>query len=565
MCHITVHLFKTISIQNMSKTQIKIFLLPILIFISLPFSIAQNEKLIPPDKPKLIVNIVVSQFRHDYISRYWDKFDDNGLKKLVNRGTYCKNTSYNYLINDKGVGTATLVTGTTPSNHGIVGSSWYNDLQGKVISCIHDENAHSVGGPFENGLYSPHQLFTTSYTDELNLSNNFRSKVIGLSLEPTQAIISASHTATSAYWFDYENGNFVSSTYFMDSLPVWVRGFNEKQLPETYMEKTWETILPIEQYTESLADENPYEEGLKNQRVFPYEMKKIAKIYKKKERYQILNSVPYGDNLIKDFAIQTIVNEELGVDEYTDVLYINFTALEQIGRLYGPLSIEVEDAVLRLDREIAHFLSFLDSSVGIQNTLILFTAEHGLPYQPEYLSAHKIPSGYFNSTSAISLLTSYLNNLYGKGDWIKHYQAQQIYLNRALIESADLNLSEVQENVANLMLQFHGVQNTITSTALTNTSYSEGIFRKIQNGYNQKRSGDIIIHLTDGFVEKQGKEIVSMGTDTRVPLIWYGWKIGKKTIIQPVDLIDIAPTISVLLEISYPNSSSGVPIEDIIQ
>jgi predicted AlkP superfamily pyrophosphatase or phosphodiesterase len=462
----------------MLKFRIIIFLIPIFLFISSPFASAQNEKLIPPEKPKLIVNIIVSQFRHDYISRYWDKFDDNGLKKLVNRGTYCKNTSYNYLINDKGVSTATIVTGTNPSNHGIVGSSWYNDLSGKTITSIHDESAKSVGGPFENGLYSPQQLFSTSFTDELNLSNNFKSKIIGVSLDPVPAILSASHTATSAYWFDFKYGNFVSSSYYMDSLPTWVSGFNEKQLAETYMEKIWETVLPIEQYTESLADDNPYEDGLKNQTVFPYEMKKMAKAFKKKEKYQLLNSVPFGDNLLKDFAIQTIVNENLGEDNYTDVLYINFTALEQIGRLYGPLSVEVEDAVLRLDREIAHFLSFLESSVGMQNTLVLFTAEHGLPYRPEYLSAHKIPSGYFNSTSAISLLTSYLNNLYGKGDWIKHYQAQQIYLNRELIESADLNLGEVQESVANLMLQFHGVQNTITSTALLNTSYSEGIFRK---------------------------------------------------------------------------------------
>ncbi len=549
----------------MFKIRIILFLLPIAIFLPLQSMQAQNEKLIPPDKPKLIVNIVISQFRHDYISRYWDKFSENGLKKLVNRGTYCKNTSYNYLINDKGVGMATIITGTNPSGHGIVGESWYNDLKGKVISCIHDEDAQSVGGPYDNGQYSPKQLFCTSFTDELNLSNNFRSKVIGVSLEPTPAILSASHTAISAYWFDYENGNFVTSSYYIDTLPVWIKSFNEKHLPETYMEKTWETILPIEQYTESLADENPFEEGLKNQAVFPYEMKKMAKIYKKKEKYKILNSVPFGDNLLKDFAIQAIVNEDLGGDNYTDVLFISFTALEQIGNLYGPLSIEVEDAVLRLDREIEHFLNFLESSVGVKNTLVLLTAEHGLSYRPEYLSTHKIPSGYFNSTSAISLLTSYLNNLYGKGDWIKHYQAQQIYLNRALIESAELNLGEVQDNVANLMLQFYGVQNTITSTALTKTSYSEGIFRKIQNGYNQKRSGDVIVHLTNGFIEKQGKEIVSMGTDTRIPLIWYGWKIGKKTILQPVDLTDIAPTMSVLLEISYPNSSSGIPIEGVIQ
>ena len=525
----------------------------------------QTKKMLAPDKPKLIVNITVSQFRHDYISRFWDKLDDAGMKRLVNRGTYCKNTSYNFLNNDKGVGIATVVTGTTPSNHGIVGSSWYNDLMGSVIKSIHDETANSVGGPYDNGKYSPKQLFCTSFTDELNLSNQFKSKVIGISLEPTTAILSASHTASAAYWFDKEGGNFVSSSYYMDSLPAWVNNFNEKKLPDTYMEKTWETLYPIESYTESLADDNPYEEGYRKSVVFPYEMKKLEKTVKKKERYQLLNSVPFGDNLVKDFAIQAIVDEHLGGDKFTDVLFLNFTALEQIGHHFGPLSVEIEDAVLRLDKEIAHFLQFIEEAIGIENTLIIFTAEHGLPYRAEYLSAHKIPAGYFNSTSAISLLSSYMNNLYGKGDWIKHYQAQQIYLNRTLIESAELSLSDVQENVASLMLQFHGVQNTLTSTALTNTAYNEGVFRKIQNGYNQKRSGDIIIHLTNGFTEKQGRDVVTVGTDTRVPLIWYGWKIGRKNIIQPVDLTDIAPTLSILLDISYPNSSTGKPIEEIIQ
>jgi hypothetical protein len=343
-----------------------------------------------------------------------------------------------------------------------------------------------------------------------------------------------------------------------------VNDFNAKRFPDTYMQETWTPILPISQYTESLPDDNKYEEGYKNSVVFPYVLQDICKIYKKREEYSILNATPFGDNLVKDFAIQAIVNENLGADNNTDVLFLNFTSLEQIGNMFGPLSVEVEDAVLRLDKELAHFLSFLDGSVGMENTLILFTSEHGIAYKPEYLEAHKIPSGYFNSASAIGLLSSYLNNIYGKGDWIKEYHAQQIYLNRSLIESAKLSLSSVEENVANLMLQFQGVQNTITSSALTSTSYVDGVFSKFQNGFNQKRSGDVIINLTNGYMEKEGKNLVSFGNDSRVPLIWYGWKIGRKSITNPVDLTDIAPTLSVLLEISYPNSASGVPIGEII-
>lgn len=529
------------------------------------FTFGQTAKKIPSDKPKLVVGIVVSQFRHDYFSRYWDKFTDDGFKRLVSRGTYCKNAGYNFRVSDKGVGIATIVTGANPSGHGIVGESWYSDLKGTIVPAIYDDQVNTVGGPYEAGKCSPHQLIGSTFSDELNLSNKFSSKVIGISLEPSSAVLSGGHTAHSAYWLDVQNGNFISSSYYMDSLPGWVNTFNEKEIPDTYMEQTWSTIYPIENYTESMEDENPYEDGLHKSTIFPYEMDDVAKLFRKKEKYSLMNVTPFGDNLVKDFAIQTIVNEELGTDNNTDVLLINFTSLEQIGNLFGPLSIEVQDAVLRLDRELAHFLNFIDDAVGIENTLVYFTAEHGLAHRPEYLTDNKIPSGYFSSTSAVSLLNIYLNNIYGKADWIKQYHGLQVYLDRSLIESSELSLTEVQENAAGLLLQFHGVQNTLTANSLINTQYIDGDFRKIQNGYNQKRSGDVIINLKKGYIEKNGKSIISYGSDTRLPLIWYGWKIKRKTIIRPINLVDIAPTISVLLETSYPNNASGEPIEEIIQ
>ncbi|MBN1118846.1 MAG: alkaline phosphatase family protein [Bacteroidales bacterium] len=540
-----------------------VFIISALLVVQL--SNAQNSKLLAPENPRLIICLTVSQFRSDYISRYWDKFEDDGFKRLANRGINCKNASYSNLLNDKGVGNATISTGTNPSGHGIVGSSWYDDLRGKIIPSVYDESVSTVGGPFEAGQCSPRQLFSTTFSDELKLSNTFKSKVISISLEPVSSVLSGGHTADAAYWFDIQNGNFISSSYYMDSLAPWVNDFNLKKIPSTYLERIWEPIHPLSEYTESLPDNNKFEEGYKSGSTFPYEVKDLIKAYKRKEEFAVLNTIPFGDNLVKDFAIQAIVNEELGKDFVTDVLFVNFTSLEQIGNLFGPLSVEVEDAVLRLDRELAHFLDFIDSEIGIENTLVIFTAEHGLNHRPEYLEANKIPSGYFNSSSAISLLTIYLNNIYGKGDWIKQYNSQQIYLNRTLIESADLKLSDFQDNVANLMLQFTGVQNTITSTALLNNYYIEGVFRKIQNGYNQKRSGDVILHLNNGYLEKQGKTIISMGSDTRVPLFWYGWKTGKKDIFRPVDITDIAPTISVLLDISYPNSSTGTPIEEVIR
>lgn len=529
---------------------------------------AQGTAIIPSEKPKLIIGIEISQFRYDFIPRYWDKLGDNGFKKLINRGSYCENTSYDYLFSDVGVGSATIATGTNPSMHGIVASSWYNNLRDEIIDYVYDQNMNTIGGEYEAGQYSPYNLMTTTWADEVKIASNFKSKVIGVSLDPAPAIFSAGHTADAAFWFDSKNGTWISSSFYLDSLPQWVNDFNEKGFADTYLENEWTTLLPMSEYTASLLDNNEYEKGMFGHKVFPYVIKDLSKKFKKKEKYEVLRYTPYGNNFTKDFAISAIVNEELGQDEYTDVLTLSFTVNERIGNLYGPLSVEVEDLVLRLDQELAHLMDFVDKTLGKENVLIYLTAEHGVVHIPEYLKDNKIPAGYFNASSAISLLSSYMNNIYGKGDWIKQYHGQQIYLNRTLIEDANMNLADVQTNVANLMLQFSGVANTVTATTLQNTSFTEGIFKTMQNGYNQKRSGDVLIHLKAGWAENpdlNGGFATAYGHDHRVPLIWYGWKIGRNSIKRPVDLTDIAPTISTLLEISYPNSASGKPILEIVE
>jgi len=531
-------------------------------------SFSQEPTIIPSEKPKLIVGIVINQFRYDYIPRFWDKFSEDGFKKLINRGSYCENTSFNYLFSDIGVGSASISTGTNPSQHGIIASSWYNNLRDEITSYIYDDKAVTVGGGFADGLFSPRQLMTTTYGDEIKLANNFKSKIIGVSLEPAPAIFSTGHTADCAYWFDVKNGTWISSSFYIDSLPDWVNEFNEKELADTYLEQEWTTLLPMNDYSASLLDNNDYEQGMFGHKLFPYVLKDLSKKFKKQDKYQVLLYTPFGNNLTKDFAISTIMNEKLGQDEYTDVLTISFTASERVGNLYGPLSVEVEDLVLRLDQEIAHLLEFIDKNLGKENVLIYVTAEHGVVHVPEYLEDNKIPAGYFNGGSAISLLKSYMNNIYGKGNWVKQYHGQQIYLNRTLIEDAKLELSAVQNDVANLMLQFSGVANTMISTTLQSTSFSQGIFATMQNGYNQKRSGDVLLNFKAGWAEKPISNNgigTAYGHDRRVPLIWYGWKIGRNSIRRPVDITDIAPTISTLLEISYPNSASGTPILEIIE
>ena len=529
---------------------------------------SQNHKNLPSEKPKLIVTIVIDQFRYDYIYKFWDKLDENGLKKMVQEGSFCRNAQYNYLLNETSVGHATISTGAYPSHHGIISNNWYVSLKDEVINCVADEQQRTVGGSYEAGRASPSQLLASTLGDELKLSNNFKSKVAGIALDKSAAILSAGHTADYAYWYDDVSGNWVSSTYYMDSLPVWVEEFNAKKLIDTYLDRTWEPLYPLGSYTESWGDTSALEKGLKGRSCFPYDLDALSTVRRGERDYSLLRSTPWGNVYTKDFAIACIVNDSLGYDEYTDMLTIGFSANENIGKLFGSNSVEMQDVVLRLDKEIAHLLAFLDDYVGEENTLLILTADHGLTYNPEYLTRHRIPAGEFAYMSAISLLGSYMNIVYGKGNWIKHYYAQQLYLNRELIEDSEIPLQEVQDRVAQFLVQFEGVSNATTAYTLMTTSFTEGIFRKIQNGFHQKRSGDVIISLAPGWTEKaddRSSYHSSYIADNHVPLIWYGWKIRRSTISRPVNMIDIVPTLSYFLDISRPNASQGEIILELVE
>jgi hypothetical protein len=540
-----------------------------LFLLFLPLSlVCQESRIIPPEKPKLVIGIVIDQMRYDYIFRYWSKFGDNGFHRLLNEGTFCKNAQFNYLFTQSSVGYATIATGAMPSSHGIISEEWYQRLKKEKIQCIADDAVKAVGGSYEQGAYSPRNLLASTIADEIKLNSALRSKVFGVSMKAEAAILLSGHTADAAYWYDPKTGTWMTSTYYLDSLPAWVNDFNLKNLQDIYLDKEWNTLLPLEEYTESLPDESGYETGLGNRKTFPYDLASISKVKKKERDYSILASTPFGNTFTKDFAIQLIVNEALGKDEYTDYLALNFSSTEKIGLNFGPGSVEIEDTYLRLDQELGHFLEFIDKEIGKKNVLIFLTSNHGVSLNPGYLENLGIPGGFFNLKGSMSLLASYLNAVYGNGEWIDGYTDQQIFLNRELIEDSRLSLEEFQNRVARFMVQFTGVANAITSSTLETTNFTEGIFFKIQNGFNQKRSGDIIINFEPGWVIKNGNATGNNSSyryDSHVPLIWYGWRIRRVTILTPVDMTSVAPTIAFMLNISFPSGASGQPIQDIVE
>jgi predicted AlkP superfamily pyrophosphatase or phosphodiesterase len=538
-------------------------------FIFLSFSIiaglsyGQQDLKIPPEKPKLVVGIIVEQMRYDYIYKFWDKFGEGGFKRLINEGTNCKNANYDYQFTQNSVGHATIATGTTPSYHGIVSEEWYQRLKDKITNCVADEKEKGIGGTPDAGHMSPRQLLTTTIGDEIRLANYNKSKVVGISLNGNAAILSTGQTANAAYWFDGESGNWTTSSYYMQDLPAWVKEFNDKKLADIYMTQSWNPKLPFSEYFQRcLADDNKYETGIQGRKVFPYNLVEMGG-GKNKKKYGLLKSMPFGNTFTKDFAISEIIKDSLGRDNYTDLLMVSFAATESIGQNFGSESIEVMDAFIRLDEDLAHFLNFLDQELGKQNVLVFLTSDHGVAQNPDYLADKGISVGYFSQNSALGLLRSYMNAVYGKGEWIKNYYAQQIYLNRDLIENSKLNLADVQQKVASFMIQFTGVANTITATTLQTAYFSDGIFSKMQKSFSQKRSGDVLINLDPGWVEKSGTTAThnsSYSYDTHVPLIWYGWKVRRADIFDPVNMIDIAPSISYFLNITSPNATMGKPI-----
>lgn len=536
----------------MAKTNIYLLLFIFLLFIVPPRSKAQKKKAIETKAPKLIVGIVVEGMRYDYLYRWQKNFEANGFKQLIKKGAVCENATYNYLLTQTSPGMATIVSGCEPSLHGIIADKWYKRINNKIVEATYDPKIHDLNNPKSGFSYSPHSLQTSTFSDELKLFNHNQTKAASVSFEPETAVIGGGHKANFAYWFDEKTGNFTSSSYYSEALPEWVNEFNSKKLPALYLKNEWFPLLSAEQY-ESDKPEN-------DEKIKPF-----ANNFKKttSKAYARLKASPYSISLTKDFAIAEILHDSLGKSAVCDYINICFTATSEVSKQYGSNSKELEDIYLRLDREIAHLLQFLDSYLGKEQVLIFLSSTNGSAYSPKALEKQKIPSGEFDGTRATMLLQTYLNVIYGKGKWLRAYLNKQIYLNRNLIEDSLLNLNEIQERSARFLTQFTGVANAVTANTLEKTFFQKGIFSYIQNSFNQNRSGDILINLNPGWIEKSKEKTQANSAynyDTHVPLIWYGWKIKESKISRKINLTDIAPTISYLLKIPVANGSTGKAI-----
>ena len=417
-----------------------------------------------------------------------------------------------------------------------------------------------------SGKMSPKNLVTTTIGDELKLASNFKSKVIAVALKDRGSILPAGHSADAAYWHDPYTNNFITSTYYMKSLPEWVTEFNKRKLPDSLLSKPWNTLLPISNYTESSDDNTPYE-GLfygEKSPVFPHNLPMI-----KDSDMELIRKIPMGNTLTELFVEDIITKEKMGKGNETDLLAISFTSTDYVGHMFGINAIELEDTYLRLDKDIADLLRFLDAKIGKNDYQVFLTGDHAAVNNPKYSEDHNLKGDFFEARPMGDSLKKYLNGIYGVGDYVMNVTASNIYLNREVIEQKNINLGEIQEKCQRFVLGFEGVAYAMTASELQNGSQRTGIASFIQNGYNQKRSADVLIQLQPGWINWATKTGTTHGSayryDTHVPLIFYGKNIAEGRSHEQVSISDIAPTICTFLNIEFPSGTTGKPLQEVLK
>jgi predicted AlkP superfamily pyrophosphatase or phosphodiesterase len=515
--------------------------------------------------PKLIVGIVVDQMCYDYLYRFDHNFSKDGFRRFLNKGVNCKTTTYNYVPTYTGPGHASIYTGTTPSNHGIVANDWYDRTSNNSIYCVQDNSVQSVGSSSKYGKASPHLLETMTVTDQLKLTYP-KSKVISMSIKDRGAILPGGHLSNGTYWFDFQNGTFITSTYYATTLPGWVEAFNRLHPAKSYL-KDWNLMLPLNRYSRNV-DNSPYERVLpgKIAAVFPYTKEEIGE-----ENYSQFTLTPFANTMLTDFALDALTHEGLGKDSSSDVLCISYSTPDIAGHEFGPYSLELEDIYLRLDKELAKLFQALDQQVGKDKYLVFLTADHAVVPVPQQLLDNKLPGGYLDIDSLTTDLNQYLRIKYGEPLILKENNFN-FYFNRNRIQALGKNLHSLQDEVSDKLRSNPEVHLVLTGHELDQSIKFNAWGEMLAHGYTKERSGDVLMVLKPGFINKaDDKKGTHQGTthgsafnyDTHVPLLWFGNGLKPASIYRPISITDISATLVHFLNLQRPASMVGVPIQEL--
>jgi predicted AlkP superfamily pyrophosphatase or phosphodiesterase len=510
------------------------------------------------NQPKLIVGIVIDQMRYDMLTRFEKNYSEGGFKRLMHRGFFAENMHFNYAPTYTGPGHASIYTGTTPAIHGIAANDWvHNGLY--AMYCTQDDSAISIGVDSKSGKMSPKNLKVTTMTDQLRLFTSNKSKVIGIAIKDRGAILPAGNMANAAYWYDGKSGNWITSSWYMKSLPQWLTEFNYKKHYKRLMADNWTPLLPINKYIHLTQDSVNWEEDnfKKGVTTLPY-------TFNEEKNATQIRLTPFGNNFTTELAIEIMKKEEMGKGSATDFLAVSYSSTDYIGHAYGPYSMETEDCYYRLDLEMKKLLETLDSTQGKDNYWVFLTADHGVQDVPDFSRANKMHGGNVTDKELMKLVNDFLVLKTGKQNLIKEISNDQITLNKDEVAKSNLDAEKIAKLLQSMdPTNMKGINGFYAFTNMSSAPLPISIREQLINGYCPNRSGDIAILLEPNWMN-HGSKGTSHGSiyshDTHVPFIFYGKGVLPKTTAKQYNITDIAPTITYLLGTLQPNGCTGLPI-----
>lgn len=523
------------------------------------------------ENPKLVVMITIDQLRGDMPKQYYNRFGKGGFKYLMDKGTTYNNAHYRHSTTFTAVGHATLATGGNALQHGLAGNDWLDAETDKQVYCVEDSK-HTIIGK-ENKAHegtSPLNLTSSTIGDELYLSSGKRSRVYSVSVKDRGAILPGGHLG-KAFWYSGSSGKFQSSTYYYDKYPQWVSDWNAQKKADTYMDQSWTLLNDKSSYTYANQDDRPSEKSYKHLgRTFPHKLgDKDPKSF-----YGALRFTPMGDELTLDFAKTLMEKEQIGHGEATDMLAVSFSATDYIGHAFGPYSLESEDNMLRLDRLLADFFSHIDKKVGLKNTLIFLSSDHGTDEIAEYrrslVGDHH--AGRHYPEKFISQVNEALQKRYNTTErLVSTFWNPSIYLNLPAVKKLGLNIEEVERALSEEIMKVPGIAFALTRTDLLKGDVtSNPTIAKVQRSFHPKRSGNVLI-VQDQFwyLYPKADEFAAMhgspyAYDTHVPIMFAGPGIKAKSINRLVGPEDIAGTVASYLNITSPSGSIGEPLYEVL-
>jgi len=543
------------------------------VFLSLLTSMAFAQVTEKSEKPKLILQITIDQMRGDFPMRYKDRLGEGGFRYLMEQGTHYINAHFQHADTETPIGHAALFTGTYPAHNGIVAGNWFDKDKGKVIYNCEDDRYPMIGKePAKGKGRAPTNLLSSTIGDELIISNNSQSRMFSVSIKDRGAILPGGHTG-KAFWYSKSNGSFESSTYYYEDYPDWVKHWNDNKLADKYKDTKWELLDDASTYVFGKDDDRPFEIdmfGLGT--TFPHQVKGDSKYF-----YASLIATPFGDEITADFAKTLIKEEKLGKGEYTDFMAISFSVTDYIGHVFGPSSLEAEDNVLRVDRLLADLFKFIDEQIGLDQTLIIVSADHGMCEAPEYMQGLGFEVGRLTSETIVkgTIKNGIEERLGISGDVIRLYEHPYVYLNEEEIKKTKYSIAEVESAVAEEIIKTKGIIGAVTRTDLIKGSFAPTeVNMSILNNFHLKRSGHVHV-VADQFwyfyyQMETTTDIAAIHCspwtyDTYVPLFFAGHGIPSQRITRPVTPYDIAITIANYLEIKPPSGSIGVPLVEVLK